>query len=220
MWKQVDVPSRSLVRQLGLGLFVLQASSSGQTGSNGSVAHRGETSVAETAADRELGVETMPIVIVGRVLGPDGRAREGVVVASSAGGRALTDARGEYRLELEVPLDADGVQVTAVAGSLRASTSVAVTGSGTTPSSTLLMEAGDCCTPSWVPTFGEDPGVGGWVYSLTGFDDGSGPSLYVGGQIGSAGGLLVNRIAAWDGSSWSALGSGTDGTVLAQVVFD
>ena len=36
----------------------------------------------------------------------------------------------------------------------------------------------------------------------------SGTDLYVGGYFRSAGGIEVNNIAKWDGSSWSALGSG------------
>lgn len=44
--------------------------------------------------------------------------------------------------------------------------------------------------------------------------DGSG-NLYAGGDFFKAGGITVNHIAKWNGSSWSALGSGTAGTVLA-----
>ena len=40
------------------------------------------------------------------------------------------------------------------------------------------------------------------------FDDGSGPALFVGGDFFSAGGRLANKIAKWDGISWSNLGSG------------
>ncbi|GAB3638786.1 hypothetical protein GCM10027422_43760 [Hymenobacter arcticus] len=36
-----------------------------------------------------------------------------------------------------------------------------------------------------------------------------GNSLYVGGYFTTAGGLLVNNVARWDGSTWSALGKGT-----------
>jgi hypothetical protein len=61
-------------------------------------------------------------------------------------------------------------------------------------------------------------------YATAVFDDGNGPALYVGGPIGSAGGVPVNRIAKWDGSSWSALGSGVGGLpdtwVSAMAVFD
>ncbi len=60
------------------------------------------------------------------------------------------------------------------------------------------------------------------VVALTVFDDGSGggPALYAGGRFTTAGGVTVNRIAKWNGSLWSALGSGMDGTVLALTVYD
>jgi hypothetical protein len=46
----------------------------------------------------------------------------------------------------------------------------------------------------------------------------SGGALYAGGNFTSAGGIAANRIAEWDGSSWSALGSGVNGTVRALAV--
>src|SRR5204863_380015 len=56
---------------------------------------------------------------------------------------------------------------------------------------------------------------------LHAFDDGSGPALYVGGLLTVAGGVVVNRIARWNGASWSSLGSGTaDGAVFALCAFD
>jgi hypothetical protein len=58
------------------------------------------------------------------------------------------------------------------------------------------------------------------VLGLTVFDDGAGPALYAGGTFWTAGGVVVNRIARWDGSSWSALGSGMDSHVWALTVFD
>jgi trimeric autotransporter adhesin len=39
--------------------------------------------------------------------------------------------------------------------------------------------------------------------------------LYAGGSFTLAGGVTVNKIAKWDGTSWSALGAGMDGTVSA-----
>jgi hypothetical protein len=38
------------------------------------------------------------------------------------------------------------------------------------------------------------------------FDDGSGPALYVCGDIRAAGGLPISNVARWDGTQWSALG--------------
>jgi hypothetical protein len=62
-----------------------------------------------------------------------------------------------------------------------------------------------------------DPATGAWsalgsgidgvgeVYALAALPNGD---LVAGGQFGSAGGLAVNNIARWNGSSWSSLGSG------------
>ena len=61
------------------------------------------------------------------------------------------------------------------------------------------------------------------VYALTVLDDGSGSALYAGGSFASAGGVTVNGIAKWDGSSWSPLGSGVGGPfplVHALTVFN
>jgi len=54
-------------------------------------------------------------------------------------------------------------------------------------------------------------------------DDGPGPrppALYVAGSFETAGGLVVNNIARWDGQNWEALGLGLDGGVDALAVFD
>jgi len=58
------------------------------------------------------------------------------------------------------------------------------------------------------------------VESMAVFDDGAGPALYVGGTFLSAGGITANRIARWNGSAWSSLGSGTSCWVAALAVFD
>jgi hypothetical protein len=46
----------------------------------------------------------------------------------------------------------------------------------------------------------------------------SGTDLYVGGQFSNAGSITANRIAKWNGSSWSALGTGVGGFVHALAV--
>jgi RHS repeat-associated protein len=56
------------------------------------------------------------------------------------------------------------------------------------------------------------PAPNGTVKALTVYDDGSGPALYVGGAFTTVGGLTVNGIAKWNGTTWSALGSGLSGT--------
>ncbi|MHC4652941.1 MAG: hypothetical protein ACYTES_19035 [Planctomycetota bacterium] len=60
------------------------------------------------------------------------------------------------------------------------------------------------------------------VFSLAVFDDGSGggPALYAAGGFTAAGGLPANRVARWDGTSWSALGDGLNDTARALAVFD
>ena len=64
----------------------------------------------------------------------------------------------------------------------------------------------------------------GAVYALAVYDDGGGSDLYAGGEFVSAGETTVNRVARWDGESWSALsgpaGTGMSGAVRALAVFD
>src|SRR5262245_45706966 len=64
--------------------------------------------------------------------------------------------------------------------------SVALPGSSTTPSGTLLLLEDGGCQASWVPTFGGPPGVDDEAMASTVFDDGGGPALYVGGSFTSA----------------------------------
>jgi hypothetical protein len=45
----------------------------------------------------------------------------------------------------------------------------------------------------------------------------SGTNLYAGGEFSTAGGVPANHVANWDGSTWSALGSGMNGEVFALV---
>lgn len=63
-------------------------------------------------------------------------------------------------------------------------------------------------------------GTAGRVLALATYDDGAagGPALYAGGEFLFAGGVPANRLARWDGQSWSSVGSGLDGPVRALVV--
>jgi hypothetical protein len=73
------------------------------------------TPVPQTVDRSNAEVAVMPAeprVFVGRVVGPEGGPREGAVVVTSAGGEAVTDARGEYRPEANVPPDARSVRRT------------------------------------------------------------------------------------------------------------
>jgi len=65
-----------------------------------------------------------------------------------------------------------------------------------------------------------DGGFQGYVDALTVFDDGTGPALYAAGKFTVAGGVPANRVARWDGASWSALGDGLNSNVYALSVFD
>src|SRR5688572_30084235 len=67
---------------------------------------------------------------------------------------------------------------------------------------------------SWSSVGGGVSGVSPVVFVLATLDDGSGSSLYAGGQFNAAGGVPASRIARWDGASWSALGGGMTGTVV------
>jgi hypothetical protein len=54
---------------------------------------------------------------------------------------------------------------------------------------------------------GGDSGFAGSVFALAV----SGTTLYAGGNFTTAGGVPANYIAKWNGSAWSALGSGMGG---------
>src|SRR5262245_16654892 len=130
-------------------------------------------------ADRTGQVEGHPtglLVLDGIVLAADGSPAEGAVVVSSAGGKAITDGDGSYRLEVDVPREATSVQLTAVGragGNQVASSSVALNRTGsTTRVDPLTLSPGSSCSPSWLPTFGGEPGTNGPVNALTVYDDG------------------------------------------------
>ena len=83
-----------------------------------------------------------------------------------------------------------------------------------------ILRADPICGPQWL----DNPsGVDAWVTCATTWDpDGDGPLppvLVVGGYFSMAGSTPANHIAAWDGASWSALGTGMNEGVLALTVF-
>ena len=59
------------------------------------------------------------------------------------------------------------------------------------------------------------PGAGSFVYAAV--VDSSG-NLYIGGNFGLVDNVLANYVAKWDGTNWSALGSGMNDTVVALAV--
>ena len=58
------------------------------------------------------------------------------------------------------------------------------------------------------------PGIDGYVLAMTTYNG----LLIIGGFFIVAGDVLANNIASWDGSSWSALGAGTNDPVEALTV--
>ena len=71
---------------------------------------------------------------------------------------------------------------------------------------------------TWSP-LGNGMGDGG-VHALAVFDDGAGPALFAGGTFTTADGVSAPRIARWDGTSWSSLGTGMNNRLRAMAVFD
>ena len=67
----------------------------------------------------------------------------------------------------------------------------------------------------WVSLNPSLPGTSGQVNAIV--FDASG-NLYVGGTFTVAGSQLINRIAKWDGSAWTSLGTGMDNSINALVL--
>jgi hypothetical protein len=76
----------------------------------------------------------------------------------------------------------------------------------------------------WDTGFGSGiAGANDAVMATAVFDDGSGPALYAAGNFTSAGGAIADRIARWNGTSWSPLGpsgSGANLSIRALAAFD
>jgi len=90
------------------------------------------------------------------------------------------------------------------------------------PAQTLLNPGWSQCR-EWDTRFGL-AGVEGVIRSFATFDDGHGPALYAGGNITAAGTSVANGIARWNGTRWSAVGTGIGPlyacSVDALAVFD
>jgi hypothetical protein len=142
---------------------------------------------AEVSAGRSA-----PVVLEGRVVSDGAVPAAGAVVVSSAGGQAVTESDGRFRLSINLPDNAQSVQVTAVANG-NASDKVATTrvsdlSAGVTAHVDLLiLQQSSGCRPNWLPTFGSGAGLTGAARAFAVFDDGSGsgPALYVAGLSGS-----------------------------------
>jgi hypothetical protein len=74
---------------------------------------------------------------------------------------------------------------------------------------------------AWAPLGGGITAANGSVWAMIHYDEGSGPRLFAAGDFTSAGGVIVNRIARWDGRGWSSVGGGVNAEVRgALAVFD
>src|SRR5258705_8273993 len=77
-----------------------------------------------------------------------------------------------------------------------------------------VSAAADFTDANWI-SLGGIPGANSQVYAAV--MDGSG-NLYIGGGFTLVGDVIANRIAKWNGSSWSALDSGLNSRVSALAV--
>lgn len=75
------------------------------------------------------------------------------------------------------------------------------------------------CTDQWLPGNGW-AGLDAQVNATVVYDDGTGPAVYVGGHFTVAGEVIANKIARWDGTNWSPVSSGMDGSVHALTVYN
>jgi hypothetical protein len=71
------------------------------------------STIAAGQLERRADAATLRQVVTGRVCMPDGSPAVGAVVVTSAGGQAATAADGSFRLEVECPLEAESLEVTA-----------------------------------------------------------------------------------------------------------
>lgn len=69
-------------------------------------------------------------------------------------------------------------------------------------------------TISWFTLGSGTEGVNNRVHAITSYRG----QIIVAGQFTTAGGITANRIAAWNGTTWSPLGTGMDNTVRALAV--
>jgi hypothetical protein len=182
---------------------------------------------ATTMAPRtETAIST--VTIAGTVQLDDGTPVVGAVIVTPLGGQGVSSAGGAFRLSVPLARRTQNLTITAVGQvggtTVNGTASVgAVQPGDVIDAGPMLMALGGSCDPAWLPTFGGHPGAGdsGTISALAVYDDGHGPALYAAGEFTDAGGVPANRIARWDGSSWSALGSGIEGgAVVALAVYD
>jgi len=91
--------------------------------------------------------------------------------------------------------------------------SLYVGGDFTSPGAYIAQWTGS----QWQPVAG---GVNDTVFALEVLNPGDGDALYVGGEFVVAGGSTANRMARWDGTSWTTLGDGFNGRVRTFAVYN
>jgi hypothetical protein len=105
---------------------------------------------------RQQAESEFALVFEGIVVDAQGAPVEGAIVVSGAGGKAVTDRSGSYRLEVRVPGGAERIAITAVGGTggtLTASTSIPLAPGSLLTRVAPLELASSNCQPSWLPTF-------------------------------------------------------------------
>jgi len=101
--------------------------------------------------------------------------------------------------------------------------------SGTIKAAAALVLVGVCgstlaqtCEGQWLPGYGA-PGVNGTVRSMVRWDpDGPGPrpeSLVIGGSFTMVDKTPASNLAMWDGTEWTQVGGGTNGSVNVLAVY-
>lgn len=201
----------------------------------------GEAAPQKRATPRKLGLQrglrAAPgsnlgpgeIAFQGRAVSPDGRPIAGmeVVVFADAVVRTTTAADGTFLTPGVAHASMASnilvtLQKTTAAGRIYTSAQFGIAADQT-------WDMGDVYADYFCPVdfaAGDFPAnaLNGDVRSMVVFDNGTGAALYVAGTFTTAGGVTVNRVAKWNGTSWSALGSGLGGgttpTVDSLVVFD
>ena len=157
--------------------------------------------------------------VVGITQFEDGTPAVGAVVLSEFGGQTISGGGGTFQLEVVYPTGAESIGLTASIGAngityIGYSIVTPVNPGGLTDAGIITLKQSfgiPTCNPlAWQPTFGPEPGTNDGNFQMIVHDDGSGSgsALLVGGWFTSAGGVAANRVAKWDGSTWSALGSG------------
>ncbi|HPK98866.1 MAG TPA: hypothetical protein PLZ39_13415, partial [Verrucomicrobiota bacterium] len=123
----------------------------------------------------------------------------------------VTDATGR---ELPARMEVTGTTTDSVFRTLNSALSLAIVVDDTAATYPIRIDP-TFSDANWIVINPSIPGADNAVFAAV--VDGSG-SLYIGGNFTVAGGVVANRIAKWDGSSWSALGSGMNGDVSALAV--